>query len=370
MAPARDMRLDLMRGWLQLQIFASHATGSWIGGWLIHASWGLSDSSEQFVFLSGFTLGSVFARKAALRGWPAAAGDLLRRTRRLYVTQLVVFVLFGAMIYAAEHWLPGEVDRLGWRSLTEQPGRALLGALTMLYQPQDMGILPVFVWCMLVLPLFAWAEARWGDWALAGPVGLYLLTELTGLTPPSMVAETGIGFDPFAWQILFLVGAWLGRRALLLGRALPPARWATWLAVAIVLACVVLRVGWYGWLPRSPWIAETGSWVGKETLALPRVLHGLALAWLVAVACPRDAAWMHRRVVAWLAAVGRHSLYVFCLGLFLSWAAGVVLRVWPHDVAVDAGVIGLGCLILALQARWLDWRRQRSLSRSRIEAGA
>ncbi len=49
--PARDTRLDLLRGWLQLTIFASHATGTWIGVWLIYAPWGLSDSSEQFVFL-------------------------------------------------------------------------------------------------------------------------------------------------------------------------------------------------------------------------------------------------------------------------------------------------------------------------------
>ena len=63
-APARDTRLDLLRGWLQLQIFASHAHGSLIGAWLISAAWGFSDSSEQFVYLSGFALGSVFTLKA------------------------------------------------------------------------------------------------------------------------------------------------------------------------------------------------------------------------------------------------------------------------------------------------------------------
>jgi hypothetical protein len=43
----------VVRGWLQLSIFASNAFGSFIGGWMIHAAWGLSDSSEQFVLLSG-----------------------------------------------------------------------------------------------------------------------------------------------------------------------------------------------------------------------------------------------------------------------------------------------------------------------------
>ena len=69
--PPRDQRLDIVRGWLQLSIFATHAGGTFIGGWMIHAAWGFSDSSELFVFLSGFTLGSVFARRAAQAGWRA-----------------------------------------------------------------------------------------------------------------------------------------------------------------------------------------------------------------------------------------------------------------------------------------------------------
>jgi len=49
--PPRDLRLDVVRGWMQLSIFISHVAGT-ACIWLIHASWGLSDSSEQFVFLS------------------------------------------------------------------------------------------------------------------------------------------------------------------------------------------------------------------------------------------------------------------------------------------------------------------------------
>ena len=82
--PARDTRVDIVRGWLQLTIFASHAAGTWIGYWLIHGAWGLSDSSEQFVFLSRLMLGSVFALKTARQGWVTASLDMLVRTWRLY----------------------------------------------------------------------------------------------------------------------------------------------------------------------------------------------------------------------------------------------------------------------------------------------
>ena len=359
--PARDTRLDLLRGWLQLTIFASHATGTWIGVWLIYAPWGLSDSSEQFVFLSGLTLGSVFARKAARDGWRAGTGDLLQRTWRLYRTNLIVFALYGAMVVAAGAvLLPGEAERMGWGKLLADPARHLPLALLALEQPNFMGILPLFAWCMLLLPGFAAAEARWDDRALLLPVGLYAGTWLLQTVAPGLGLEDGIGFNPFAWQLLFLTGAWLGRRALLHGRALPfharRARWVT-LAAALVLAGgLAVQLGWHGFVPALEvpaldWLTD------KKDLAPGRLLHALALAWLVAALIPREASWMPRTAVRWLGAVGRHSLQVFCVGLFLSWAASVVFRLVTPTPLLDVMVIGAGCTGLGLFAQWRDQRR-------------
>lgn len=142
--PSRDLRLDIARGWMQLTIFASHATGSWIGNWLIFGAWGLSDSSEQFVLLSGFTLGSVFARDTARNGWRGATIQMWRRTIRLYRRHLSIFMLFGLLAVLASRLLPGEAERLGWAFLLDDPLRAVPAALAGLYQPAFMGILPSF----------------------------------------------------------------------------------------------------------------------------------------------------------------------------------------------------------------------------------
>lgn len=358
--PPRDTRLDIIRGWLQLTIFASHASGSFIGGWMIHGSWGLSDSSEQFVFLSGFTLGSVFARRTAQHGWAGAARDMLRRAVRLYRTQLVVFGLFGSMVILAgrTRWFPQEAQHLGWGWVLHDPLHALPAALTMLYQPQWMDILPVFIWCMALLPGFAALEARAGNWALAAPVAVYAASWLGGLWPPALGPDTGIGFNPFAWQLLFLLGAWLGRRALLYRRALPSARWVTMLAVAVLLVGLALRLDWYGFVRWGAPVAEGPLITGKEGLALPRVIHALALAWVVSTLVPREADWMHTPVFRWMAAGGRHSLQVFCLGLFLSWGATSAFRLAPPVWWLDPLLIVSGSVVLLIFARTLDQRRE------------
>ena len=357
--PPRDTRMDIARGWLQITIFMSHSFGSFIGGWMIHGAWGLSDSSEQFVFLSGFTLGSVFARKAARQGFAAGARDLWGRTWRLYRTHLMVLLLFFAMLLLAgvSGKFPAEAERLGWGFLIHDPLHAIPAALTLLYQPAFMGILPVFIWCMLMLPAFAALEARFGDRALAAPIALYAAAWSFDLFPPSLAPQTGIAFNPFTWQILYLLGAWLGRRALYQGYALPRLPWGYAIALPILLLGVYLRLSWYDFLPWPAPVRETAAVVGKEALAPLRVLHALALAWIVSMWVPRDADWMHRRLFRWLAAIGRHSLQVFCLGLFLSWGCTAMFRLYPNAWWLDPLLILTGAAILTGFARSLDHRR-------------
>jgi len=91
------------------------------------------------------------------------------------------FALFAALVFMANATiLPGEADLLGWNFLFAHSRRAVPAALVMLYQPADMGILPVFVWCMLLLPGFAMALRRWGGVTMVLPVACYAAVWLFG----------------------------------------------------------------------------------------------------------------------------------------------------------------------------------------------
>ena len=353
--PARDQRLDVVKGVLQLSIFAKHVGFSFVGGWVIHSNWGFSDSSELFVLLSGFTLGSVFALKQRRDGWAVAARDMLGRTVRLYPTHLLVFALFGLMVAVACHTvLPGEDIRLGWARVLAMPVREMPRILLMLEQPAFMGILPTFVWGMVLLPGFAWLWGRVGESAILLPLGVYGLVQVTGF------GVGGVEFDPLAWQVLFLGGAWLGRRALLRGRALALpaglARVVTAGAAALLAGAALVRVAEYGFLPGVA-AFEAPAWVAVKTqLPVASLLHALALAWLVARFVRPDEGWIHWRATEWLALIGRRSLEVF-LGLFLSWGATKLLELAPWSWALDLGLTAAGAWALGRWARWLEARR-------------
>jgi hypothetical protein len=203
------------------------------------------------------------------------------------------------------------VKRLGWSFLVASPAHAVTAALTTLYQPNYMDILPVFIWSMAALPAFAWLEGRVGVWALTAPIGLYLATWLFGVAPPSLGPDTVIGFNPLAWQVLFMLGVYLGRRMLLLGRAVQPSRTLTAAAVAVLVVGLIPRLGWFDFLPFDLGISESAWIIGKDEPALPRVVHALPLALIVARLIPREAPWMHTILARWRAAAGRHSPHVF-----------------------------------------------------------
>ncbi|WP_158292184.1 OpgC family protein [Paracraurococcus ruber] len=347
--PPRDTRLDLLRGWLQLQIFASHAHGSFIGAWLISAAWGLSDSSEQFVYLSGFVLGSVYTLKARKGGWGAGLRDLLPRIRRLWATHMVVVCSMAAMVIAVEMTLhlPGEARRLGWGWLLDAPWFALPGAATMLWQPTEMGILPVFVWSMLLLPGFLWLADRIGAWALAPSLALYLAVHLWGWELPGLGGLV-VEFNPLAWQVLFILGAWFGRRALLHGQAARHDRWLLAGALLVLAAGAVAKLGAHlAW-----W--SLGDWDDKQHLAPLRILHALSLAYAV-VAIWRVREMALRGVLArGLAAAGQKSLYVFCVGLFLSYGIEVLFVLQGWRLWIE-GLVVLGAFLLLIYASAGEW---------------
>lgn len=103
---------------------------------------------------------------------------------------------------------------------------------------------------------------------------------------------------------------------------------------------------------------DLGRLMDKQHLALPRLLHALALAYVVAVLVPARPMTLRTAPAEALAAVGRNSLNIFCIGLFLSYAAATIFRLHPdHGVWLDFFLVGGGAAVLMALAWHAERRR-------------
>ena len=91
----------------------------------------------------------------------------------------------------------------------QQPGVALIQALMLKFQPNFMDVLPLYIVLLLAFPLVLWLLLHWPIVALALSVALYAAVQHFYWNLPAYPTGTWF-FNPLAWQLIFVVGAWLG----------------------------------------------------------------------------------------------------------------------------------------------------------------
>ncbi|MFC7609935.1 OpgC family protein [Teichococcus aestuarii] len=243
--------------------------------------------------------------------------------------------------------------------LMMDPAEALVSAVTLAYQPGFLNILPLYFVLIGMLPLLLFVASRSLSLAVVLSAALYTAAGLTGTNLPAYPLPGGWFFNPLSWQFLFVIGFALGARRSRLGAAMPYHRGAWWAALAyLVLALVVMRgpgLPPAGWIPLLPDFLTVPE---KQFLSVPRLLHVLALCYVVA----------HSPLQGWarglpsrhpLAMMGRHSLPVFCTGLVVS-ITGVALKQTGFDGPVfDIAYVTAGVATQMLVARLLSLTEKR-----------
>ena len=89
----------------------------------------------------------------------------------------------------------------------QQPDVTLVQALLLKFKPVNMDVLPLYIVLMALFPPVLWLLLRNATLALALSVALYALTWEFGWNLPAYPSGTWF-FNPFAWQLLFVFGAW------------------------------------------------------------------------------------------------------------------------------------------------------------------
>lgn len=354
----RDSRIDWLRGFALACIFVNHMPGNRLGDWTPR-NFGFSDAAELFVLLAGVAAALAFYRRfedgQALR----MSGKAIRRAGTLYLAHLGSSVAaIGILLAANWYFRSSEIDDLvGATALFEDPLPGLLGMTFGGYQIGYFNILPLYVVLLLALPGYLFLARINRHLMLAAAVVIYFVGRKYALHLPSYPVDHGWYFNPFAWQLLYATGVYLGILKIK-GATVP---WHP-VAGALALAYVLYALAWcvfhlsayfdtgvsLGLLP--VWV-ETLS---KPALPMSRYLHVLALAYLL----------LHSRVWTWmlrisdrdaLVLMGRHALPVFVVGSLLSLVGLIVLANTGPSLALEAALTVGGLAIMITIALYNEY---------------
>src|SRR5688572_12708761 len=371
----RDLRLDFFRGLALFSIFTCHIPGN-IFAWFTLQGMMCADAAEVFVFVSGFTAGMVYSRIMDRDGFLIAGIRVYHRVWQLYVANIVLFVTLIAIIsYTADLLNTSRyIDYfMGTPVFFQEPGHALVKVLSLQFQPGFIDILPLYILCLGFLPLvLAGFRFRPGPVILAS-LSLWVAVQFDGrIAPPAWPSSADWGFNPFAWQALFYLGAWLGWRSNRAEAFWLNRRWRIYLAAGFVVAGFLIRFNWtlhgfYGPI-RSPIPGEPlWQFMSKTNLGLILFVNVLAVALLVGHMIHPQARFFYSRVARPFVLCGRHSLHVFCLSAVLAVFGHLILNEvfgrWPMQLVVS--ITGMAIMVgLAALLEWLAAARTASGGRS------
>jgi hypothetical protein len=369
----RELRLDLFRGLALWLIFIDHLPTSLLT-WFTIRNYGFSDATEIFIFISGYTAAFVYGRAMLEGGFVVATARILRRAWQIYVAHVFLFTIFLAEIsYVATSFEnPLYSEEMGIMEFLKRPDVTIVQALLLRFRPVNMDVLPLYIVLMVSLPLIL-VLMRWKPvLTLALSALVYAVTWEYDLYLSAYPNGVWV-FNPLAWQLLFVFGAWCslsGARRMQKVLSSPVTRAV---CLAYLLFSFLVTLTWYvpqfgHFMPRrlEQWMYP----IDKTDLDVLRFAHFLALASLTVYYLPKDWPYLKSPWLKPLILCGQHSLEIFCLGVFLAFAGHFILAEVGGGAALHALISLSGIVIMSAMAWVISWyKRVADKSVSRKGAG-
>jgi len=359
-AGARELRLDLFRGLALWLIFIDHVSPDLLS-WFTIRSYGFSDAAEIFIFISGYTAAFVYGRAMQESGFVIGTARILRRVWQIYAAHIMLFTIMVAEVSWVVIYLgkPFYAEEVAITDFFKQPGLAMVQALLLRYRPLNMDVLPLYCVLMACLPLIL-LLIRWrANLTLAMSVALYaaaLRYDLHFTAFPSGYWS----FNPFAWQMLFVFGAWCA-----LGGAQRMSRVLSspitlWIAFAYLVAAFFVTLTWY--FPQLEhvlphWLEQLIYPINKADLDILRFAHFVALAVIAVHFVPAGSPILTSRWLWSMILCGQNSLEIFCLGVALGFTGYFVLTELSAGIVLHV-LIGISGIAIMSGGAWLlSWSK-------------
>jgi len=351
----RDERLDVFRGLTMLIIFVAHLPENSWNAW-IPARFGFSSGAELFVFCSGIAsalaFGSVFTR----RGLWLGTARIAYRIWQVYWAQIGLVLALIALAAALDRVFGLAVLAQQFSPLLADPERALLGLATLTWQPDYLDILPMYLVILTLVPAMMLGRCLHAALPFLIVAALYAAVWTTGLNLPGN-PWNGAGWflNPFAWQLIFFIGFFIGMKWLRVPRL---GNRRLMLAAALFILLSVPLSFWgilEHWAPAQAardLIIPTSE---KTDLHILRVLHFLALAYLVLSLIEPWRDRLDRGVGHLLILIGRQSLACFLASVILARCLGAVADAAGRGETVVALLNLCGFALILATAIVVGW---------------
>jgi hypothetical protein len=359
----RDLRLDFFRGLALFCIFLDHIPGNPLAQFTLQAVM-FGDATEVFILISGYTAGMVYGRAMIRQGFLIAAVRIGRRVWQLYVAHVFLFMIFMATVAYAVGSLNRSLfaEEFLAADFLNEPGVAVIKALTLQFQPAYMDILPLYIVLLAAFPVMLAGFRAWPRLVLGVSFVLWVAVQVDPrIALPAYPGPSRVWFfNPFGWQALFFLGAWLGWGGIRTIQSWLDRSWLVWLSAGLALTALVVRVSWtlngLGWpVPALGNTTFIWMFLSKTDLGVLRFASVLLLAVLVRALISPRAPFLAGRAAWAFVACGRHSLHIFCLGILLSVLGHLVLGELFGGVLMQLAVSAVGVALMIAVAAFMDW---------------
>jgi len=356
----RNTTIDFWRGLVLVIIFVNHIPGNLIEH-ITPRNFGFSDSTEAFIFISGLSVALVYYPKIPQGDIIGVVKRCLRRAFELYRMHLLLtagaIALFSIGYELSEEI--GLIEEHGRSMVFGDTAKGVTGILLLGHQLGYFNILPLYIMLMLWAPVALVLARTHLGLTLAVSGGIYALARKEILTLPSWPEPGTWFFNPFAWQILFTLGIVTG--ILMLRRQNFYSRPLMLASLFVVALSLLFTTAGFGLFPHLPETAHALFDLTKHDLGLGRIVHFLALAYVL-TQFPVGDVLKRTFVGPDLKRLGRNALMIFAAGSLLSALGQVTMTLAAVKSSASPQMIGMvftiiGIIGLLALARYLEWNK-------------
>lgn len=360
-----DLRIALLLGVANWFLFLDHIPHNAVGA-LTMRNFGFSSATDLFVFVGGYAVALIYARIALERGFVVAATRIFKRVWQLYAAYIVLFVFYVELIsYVATRTAAPEIfSEFNITGFIDHSVRTLIYGLFLQAKPLNLDVLQLIITLMAFQPVVLLGLLYVPNATLFASIALYGAARVLDWNLTSYPSGYW-DFNPFCWQLLFVMGGWFaltGKKYAGTIRSMQAiAAFRIAALLYLLLALTIVSAG------NIPALAETmPDWFTAlflqndgESLAPHRIVHFLALTFLFTWLVPRDWTYLRSYALQPIMKCGEEWLAVFCSGVFLSFAAHLILITGPNSLTRQIAVSIAGLMAITGVAYYVSWSKHQ-----------